>query len=257
MINSFKIFNFEIHFYSLCILLGIIIAYFLIIKESKKHNISEDKILNIIFYTILFGILGARLYYVLFNLDYYSNNISEIFMIWNGGLAIHGGIIGGLLFIYFYTKKYKINSIKIIDISIPGLAIAQAIGRWGNFFNQEAYGSVISLSTMNKLFLPKFIIKGMYIDGNYHIPTFYYESILCLLAFIIILIIRRKNNNLKEGSITAFYCIWYGVVRFIIEIFRTDSLMIGPLKQAQLISIVLIIVGIIIICNRKRKKYKE
>jgi len=257
LINSFKIFNFEIHFYSLFILLGIIIAYFLIIKESKKHNISEDKILNIIFYTILFGILGARLYYVLFNLDYYSNNISEIFMIWNGGLAIHGGIIGGLLFIYFYTKKYKMNFIKIIDISIPGLAIAQAIGRWGNFFNQEAYGSVISLSTMNKLFLPKFIIKGMYIDGNYHIPTFFYESILCLLAFIIILIIRRKNNNLKEGSITAFYCIWYGVVRFIIEIFRTDSLMMGPLKQAQLISIVLIIVGIIIICNKKRKKYKE
>ena len=256
MINSFKILDIEIHFYSLFILLGILVAYILITKEAKKRGISDKDITNIIFYTVIIGIIGARIYYVLFNLDYYSSNIKEIFMVWNGGLAIHGGIIFGMIFLYFYTKKLGINYLKMVDIAVPGLIIAQAIGRWGNFFNQEAYGSVISKSVLEKLFVPKFIIDGMYINNEYHLPAFYIESILCLIGFIVIMIVRKKIN-IKVGSLTAIYLIWYGLIRFFIESFRTDSLMFGFIKQAQIVSILFIIIGIIIIANRKRRFYKE
>ena len=256
MINSFKIFNIEIHFYSLCILLGIFLAYILIIKESKRHNIEEQKVESLIFYTILVGIVGARLYYVLFNLDYYSYNVKEIFMVWHGGLAIHGGIIGGLIFLYFYTKKSNLNYLKMIDISVPGLIIAQAIGRWGNFFNQEAYGSAVTKEFLSNLHIPTFIIDGMLINGSYHIPTFLFESILSVIGFIILLLIR-KNKNIKIGTLTAFYAIWYGIVRFIIEIFRTDSLMLSSFKQAQIISIIFIAIGITLLLDRKRNLYKE
>lgn len=252
MINSFSIGNIVIHFYSLCILLGVISAYFVITREAKRKNINEDLILNIIFYGLIIGILGARIYYVIFNIDYYKNDILEIFKIWNGGLAIHGGIIFGFMFVYLYTKKKNLKFIKLTDIIVPGVILAQSIGRWGNFFNQEAYGMAVSKELLEKLLIPKFIINGMYINNNYYLPTFYIESILCLIGFIIILLIRKKN--IKEGTVTAFYLIWYGFIRSIIEIFRTDSLMLFNLKVAIIVSILCIIIGIIILIINRNKK---
>lgn len=250
-----KIGNITIYWYSVMILIGFLIASYLITKETQKFNIKKETITDMLFYTIIIGILGARIYYVLFNLNYYSNNILDIFKVWEGGLAIHGGIIAGSIFIIIYTKKNNLNTLKILDICVPGLLIGQALGRWGNFFNQEAHGPVTSLEHIK--YLPKFIQKGMYIDGNYYIPTFLYESILCLIGLIIILIIRRKLK-LKNGQITGFYLIWYGIIRFIIESFRTDSLMLSALKQAQIISIVMIIIGIILIVKgNKNEKYSE
>lgn len=253
MINSFSIGNIVIHFYSLCILLGVISAYFVITREAKRKNINEDLILNIIFYGLIIGILGARIYYVIFNIDYYKNDILEIFKIWNGGLAIHGGIIFGFMFVYLYTKKKNLKFIKLTDIIVPGVILAQSIGRWGNFFNQEAYGMAVSKELLEKLLIPKFIINGMHINNNYYLPTFFIESILCLIGFIIILLIRKKN--IKEGTVTAFYLIWYGFIRSIIEIFRTDSLMLFNLKVAIIVSILCIIIGfIILIINRNKKE---
>lgn len=252
MINSFSIGNIVIHFYSLCILLGVISAYFVITREAKRKNINEDLILNIIFYGLIIGILGARIYYVIFNIDYYKNDILEIFKIWNGGLAIHGGIIFGFMFVYLYTKKKNLKFIKLTDIIVPGVILAQSIGRWGNFFNQEAYGMAVSKELLEKLLIPKFIINGMHINNNYYLPTFYIESILCLIGFIIILLIRKKN--IKEGTITAFYLIWYGFIRSIIEIFRTDSLMLFNLKVAIIVSILCIIIGIIILIYNNKKE---
>lgn len=252
MINSFSIGNIVIHFYSLCILLGVISAYFVITREAKRKNINEDLILNIIFYGLIIGILGARIYYVIFNIDYYKNDILEIFKIWNGGLAIHGGIIFGFMFVYLYTKKKNLKFIKLTDIIVPGVILAQSIGRWGNFFNQEAYGMAVSKELLEKLLIPKFIINGMHINNNYYLPTFYIESILCLIGFIIILLIRKKN--IKEGTVTAFYLIWYGFIRSIIEIFRTDSLMLFNLKVAIIVSILCIIIGIIILIINRNKK---
>ena len=255
---AFNIFNINIYWYSLFILFGVIIAYFLIINESKKHNLSKNEISDLIFYTLIVGVIGARIYYVLFNLDYYSSNIVEILKIYNGGLAIHGGIISGLIFLYFYTKKKNIIFLRILDIVSPSIILAQAIGRWGNFFNQEAYGSITTLKTLRSIHIPNFIIDGMKIDGNYYYPTFFFESILCLIGFIIIMILRKKKN-IKLGFQIGFYFIWYGIVRFFIEILRQDSLMISNLKMAQIVSIIGIVLGILLIINSRKQEnyYKE
>ncbi len=252
---AFSIFNINIYYYSLCILTGVIIAYFLIQRESKKHGINKIVVSDIVFYTLLIGILGARVYYILFNLDYYVSNPSEIIKIYNGGLAIHGGILFGLVFCYYYTKRKNVNFFKFLDICAPALILAQAIGRWGNFFNSEAHGGITTLSKLQDLHIPNFIINGMYIDGNYYYPTFFFESIWCVLGFIIIMLIRRRKN-IKVGVQISIYFIWYGIGRFIIEQFRTDSLMLFNFKMAQIVSIIGIIIGIIIlILSKKQEKY--
>ena len=245
----------KIYYYSIMILSGIILGSLIVIKEAKKFNISKEKITDMLFYTIILGILGARLYYVLFNLDYYAKNPIDILKVWEGGLAIHGGIIAGILYIIYYTKKNNLNTLLITDICAPGVLIGQALGRWGNFFNQEAHGPITSLEHLKNLHIPNFIIEGMNINGNYYIPTFLYESILCIIGLFIILIIR-KTKIIKKGQITSFYLIWYGIIRFIIESYRTDSLMMNTLKQAQIISILMIVIGIIIfITTRNKEKY--
>ena len=134
----------QIYWYSICILVGMMIGMFLVYTEARKKKVNEELMTNLIFYTIIFAIVGARLYYVMFNMDYYSKHLLEIFEIWNGGLAIHGGIIFGGAFMIYYTKAHKMDTLKILDICSVGLIIGQAIGRWGNFFNQEAYGSEVS-----------------------------------------------------------------------------------------------------------------
>ena len=164
----------EIKWYSFFILLSVLMASFLIYKESKKKGMKSEDLENILFYGFLSGILGARIYYVLFNLDFYLQNPVEILEVWNGGLAVHGSILGGLIFLIIYCRKKKINLLLLLDIIVVGLIIAQAIGRWGNFFNGEAYGRVVSLDFLKSLHLPDFIIKGMYIEGLYREPTFLY-----------------------------------------------------------------------------------
>lgn len=249
--------NIKIYYYSVMILTGVILGSLLVIKESKRFNISKNKTTDMLFYTMIFGIIGARLYYVLFNINYYSKNIIDILKVWEGGLAIHGGIIAGSLYIIYYTKKNNINTLKMFDICAPGILIGQAIGRWGNFFNGEAHGPLTSLEHLQKLHIPNFIIKGMNINGNYYIPAFFYESLICIICLIIILLIRR-TRIIKNGNITSIYLIWYGIGRFIIESYRTDSLMMNTLKQAQIISIIMIIIGtILFIISIKQEKYNK
>ena len=254
----FSLFGIEIHWYSVLILIGIIIGLILIEKEGKRFKYSKELIFNICFWAIIFGIIGARIYYVIFNFSYYQNNLLEIFAIWNGGLAIHGGIIAGVITVIFFAKKYQLNFLKLLDMAVPSLILAQAIGRWGNFFNGEAYGPVTTLDNLKQLHIPQFIINGMNINGVYYHPTFLYESLWNILGFIF-LIILKHTNKLKTGQLTGTYFIWYSVGRFFIESLRQDSLMLfGILKQAQIISIILIIIGIIIIfVSRKNKKYCE
>ena len=254
----FKIGNFGVRWYSLLILIGVIVGILLIEKEGKKFNISKDFLFNMAFWAIIIGIIGARLYYVIFNFNLYQNDLLSIFKIWEGGLAIHGGIIAGLITIIIMTKKHKISILEMTDMIVVGVIIAQAIGRWGNFFNGEAYGPVTTLDNLKQLHIPQFIINGMNINGVYYHPTFLYESLWNILGFIF-LIILKHTNKLKTGQLTGTYFIWYSVGRFFIESLRQDSLMLfGILKQAQIISIILIIIGIIIIfVSRKNKKYCE
>lgn len=235
----------QIYWYSICIFLGILCACITIYFESRRRKIDEDFIINWAFNTIIFSVIGARLYYVLFNLDYYKENIIEIFEIWNGGLAIHGGIIFGGLFTIYYSKKHKVETLKLLDIVVVGLIIGQAIGRFGNFFNQEAYGAITTAAKLQSLGVPKFVIDGMYILGEYREPTFFYESIWNLFGFIALLLIRRYKY-IKIGQTAGCYMIWYGLIRFIIEGKRTDSLMLGNFRMAQIVSIIMIIAGIIL-----------
>lgn len=248
----------SIHWYSILLFIAILIGSNLAIKEAKKQGFEEDFMVNLLFLTVIIGIVGARIYYVIFNFDYYQNNLLEIFKVWNGGLAIHGGIIAGLITIAIICYKKKINLLKILDYLVVGLIIAQAIGRWGNFFNGEAHGAITSLNYLESLHLPKFIIEGMYINGNYYIPTFLYESVWCFIGFIIMLIVRRKKF-MNIGYLTSFYLVWYGVERFFVEGLRTDSLMFLSLRVAQLVSLIMIIIGIVIFIYslKKSKKYEE
>ena len=231
----------EIRWYSVLVLSSFVIGYFLVAQRCKKKGYSLTVISDMCFYLVIVSILGARLYYCLFNLDYYGKNLLDIFKIWEGGLAIHGGIITGLVFLLFYTKRKRLNLLELLDIIAPALVIGQCIGRWGNFFNSEAFGPVTTLSTLKKLYIPNFIIEGMYIDGSYHHPTFFYESIGCLIIFIILLLIRNKS---KDGQVVGIYFVLYGIVRFLIESLRTDSLMIFNFKVAQVVSIILILIGL-------------
>lgn len=241
----------QIYWYSLTMLSGILIGSFIAYLEVKRHHINQDDFFNMVFYAILFGLLGARLYYVLFNLDYYLVKPSEIIAVWHGGMAIHGAIIGALITIIYFCKKKKMPLLKVLDIACVSLIIGQVIGRWGNFFNGEAHGNIVSLAFLEKMHIPKFIIDGMYINGNYYHPTFLYESLLNLICFIFLMILRR-NKKIKDGTLLSIYLIWYGFVRFFIEGMRTDSLMLGNIRIAQLISLVLAISGLILLIKTKK-----
>jgi len=250
-----KLGNISIYWYSVILLFAFVLGCFLIIKECKKNNIPQDKIENFLFYSIPICLIGARLYYVLFNLDYYLKFPQDIIKVWEGGLAIHGGIIAGFICIYYFCRKNNYKIYKILDIIVISLIIGQIIGRWGNFMNQEAYGPICSLKYLKNLHIPNFIIDGMYIDGVYHQPTFLYESIWNLFGLIILLIIKNRNFY-KEGLLISIYLIWYGIGRFLIESLRTDSLMLLNIKIAQFISLLFIIIGIssLIYCIKKKTR---
>lgn len=243
----------KIYWYSVMIFIAILIGGTLALRESRKWKISEEFMINLFFFIIPIALIGARLYYVAFEWDYYKLHISEIFKIWEGGLAIHGGILAGLLWILFYSKKYKVNTKRLLDIIVVSLLLGQAIGRWGNFFNGEVYG--MEVSSLN--WLPKFISDKMLINGVYHQPLFLYESIWCLFGFIIALIIR-KIPKIKLGELTSFYLIWYGIGRFFLESLREPEyiLMIGNFKVARLVSFIMVAIGIIMfLVIQKRSDY--
>ena len=225
----------QIYWYSVIILSAILIGSAIFLKRAKKEGYKEDFLTDTLFYLIIFSILGARLYYVLFNFGYYMKHPLEIVAIWNGGLAIHGGIIAGSICLLYRARKNKKSFLRLTDLLAPSIILGQAIGRWGNFFNSEAHGIATSKQVLENLHIPKFIIKGMNIDGVYYHPTFLYESIWCLLGFILLIYLDKKVK-LRRGGLTGIYFIWYSLARFFIESIRTDSLMLGPFKIAQVVS---------------------
>ena len=248
---SFDLGPISIHLYSVMIFFAVLLAFIIISKEAKKWNIPENFITNMAVMVLIFGVIGARIYFVIFDWEYYSHNLGSIFKIWEGGLAIHGGIIAGLIVVLVYAWKYKINMLRLLDITVLGLIVGQAIGRWGNFFNGEAYGVATTLETLQSFHLPNFIIEGMNISGTYYTPTFLIESIWCIIGFIILLIIKNRKYN-KIGQVASFYLMWYGFGRFFIEGLRTDSLMFMNLKVAQIVSVVMVIVGLVMFIKLSR-----
>lgn len=233
-----------IYWYSILILVAIIIGYEIALYYCKKKNIPEAIIADLLLGLIISAIIGARAYFVIFKFSSYKDNIIDIFKLWEGGLAIYGGIIGGFIYMLYYCKKKNFSLIKLLDITSLSLLLGQAIGRWGNFFNSEAYGKITTLEHLKSLNIPQFIIKGMYIEGAYRTPTFLYESLWCLIGVLILLIIRKSKKQI-DGKQISFYLIWYGVGRFFIEGLRTDSLYLGGYRISQIVSLIIIIIGLI------------
>lgn len=233
--TAFSIFGIDIAWYAVIITFGIIVAMFISYKNSKTLNLDTETFMDSFFYMIVFGIIGARIYYVAFNFDLYKNDLLSVFNLREGGIAIYGAVILGAIALYVYTKVKKSKFFDYSDCIVPGLALAQAIGRFGNFVNQEAYGY-----ETNSFFAMRILVDGKYIDVH---PTFLYESFANLCIFIILMIFLNKYRK-KAGEVTCLYGIFYGIARFIIEGMRTDSLYLGAFRVSQLVSIALIIIGI-------------
>ncbi len=251
------IFGVSIQWYAIMIITGAFIAYAISEHNFKKSPFYQKELLSDFFFKVmLIGIAGARLWFVIFyDLGFYLSQPLQILMIRNGGLAIQGGVIAGVIFAYFYFKKHKLPFLQMADMIVPNVLVAQALGRWGNFFNQEAFGQVTTLEALQRQMIPSFIINKMYIDGAFRQPTFLYESLLNLVAFVLIVFVIKKWKNKKHGDLAASYFILYGIIRFFVEGLRSDSLMLGPIKMAQLTAIVLLLGGVgLMIFVRKEKK---
>lgn len=231
----------SIRWYGILMSSALAIGVFLAYKEAEKQKVDPENVLNLAIIVAPLCFIGARLYYVLFQWQYYKDNPWEIPAVWHGGLAIHGAIITAIIVGYFFVKHYKLSFWQMADICAPSLILGQAIGRWGNYFNQEAYG------------YPTNLPWAMYIDGAYRHPTFLYESLWDFGVFLLLLYIRRKGF-IKRGEVFLLYLAMYSVGRFIVEGFRTDSLMLGPLRAAQVVSVISVFVAAAIMYYR-RKKY--
>ncbi len=227
-----------IRWYALIIMAGILLGMYAAVKETKRLGEDPDHLYNMVLWGLPAAIVGARLYYVLFSFSAYKDNLLSVFYIWEGGLAIYGGVIGAFLVGALYCKKYKLSPWKFLDVGAYGFLIGQCIGRWGNFVNAEAYGTATNLPWR------------MLINGHAVHPTFLYESLWNLVLFLLIWCTRKKHGF--EGRAISLYMIGYGIGRLFIEGLRTDSLWLGNFRVSQLLSAVLIIVGICVFTKRKK-----
>ena len=267
--KSFHVFGFEVAFYGCTMALGILFGYLLAEKEAKRTGQNPDNYMDMILYAVFFALVGARLYYVIFKWDYYGQNLMQIFNVRQGGLAIYGGIIGAFATVYVFTKKRKLSFTQMLDTACPGLALGQVIGRWGNFFNREAFGDYtdglfamqLPVSAVRSGEITEKMWEHMeVIDGIQFIqvhPTFLYEGLWNLGVIIFLTIYRDKKKF--SGELVLWYLVLYGVGRFWIEALRTDQLLIPGIgfPISQLLGAVLTVSGLIaIVIGHKRVKNK-
>jgi phosphatidylglycerol:prolipoprotein diacylglycerol transferase len=253
---AFQLGNLSVKWYGIIMAVAIILAAFMAINEGKKRHIIPDDFVDLLLWAVPLGYVGARIYYVIFEWGYYSQHPDQIIAIWNGGIAIYGGLIAGLIVLLVFCYKRELPPFLMLDIITPGVMAAQILGRWGNFVNQEAHGGSTTLHFLQSLHLPEFIIQQMKIGGTYYKPTFLYESFFNLIGLILILSLRHKKHVFKQGEVFMTYLLWYSVVRFFVEGMRTDSLYIfGIIRVSQALSLVLFI-AIIILWIYRRKVVK-
>lgn len=244
-----------IAWYAVLILTGALLAYKVSIHYATKLGYDKS-MLEDFFYTVLpIGVIGARLYYCIFEWENYASDPISIFYIWEGGLAIHGGLIAAVLYAFYFFHKRGVNILRLGDCIMPNIFIAQIIGRWGNFMNQEAFGEIVSADYFN--YFPAFIKDHMYINGFYRQPMFLYEGIGNLIGFLLITFVYRNYKKRKRGDLIYAYVAWYGLVRFFVEMFRTDALLFLGLKMAQIVSIIFIVIGIMGILGVYDKVFKN
>ena len=263
---TIKIFGFErdIYFYALSIITGIGFAYLYAIRIAKKLGFSENNLFDGFIIGVVIGIVGARIWYVIFEWDSFKNNLLEIITEFRG-LAIHGAVIAAGIFAYFFCRWKKEDPLVLGEMLFPGFLIGQIFGRWGNFFNKEAHGGPIGTlaegrAFLDKLPIPRFIVDQMYIAGNYVHPTFLYESVWNLIGLILIIVLRNKTKKYWYGDAIPFYLVWYGIGRFFVESIRTDALTFElfntTFRTAQVTSILMILGGLVFFILRRVYKYK-
>lgn len=235
----------EIHWYGVIIATGVVLAVILAMREAERRQVSTDDLFDMILWALPFALIGARLYYVLFEWSYYVAHPGEIIAIWHGGMAIYGSLIAAAIVVLVFCRKRQLPVWLVLDIAAPTVLLGQGIGRWGNFMNQEAFGAKTTLSFLQQLHLPDFIVQQMYISGAYRQPTFLYESLWDLLGVVLLLSLRHHKKWFKQGEVFLAYVAWYAFGRFFIEGMRTDSLMLfGAIRVSQLLSAILFIVAI-------------
>lgn len=264
--KSISVFGFEINYYGIVIAVGMVLALMLVLREAKLTGQNTENYYDLAIFVILFGVIGARLYYVIFEWDMYKNDLLSIFNIRNGGLAIYGGVLAGILTAYVFSRIKKLSFMQILDTAVLGLLVGQILGRWGNFFNREAFGGYtdnlfamqIKLDEVGGIITDSISKNIKIVDGIEYIqvhPTFLYES-LWNLALLAIIMIYKKHRKF-DGEIISIYMMGYGLGRFLIEGLRTDQLLLPGIHVAvsQVVSIVMIVIGAgVVIYKRFMKK---
>lgn len=253
---AFNLGGIQVHWYGIIIASAVVLATILAVQEAKRRRIDPNSIYDLILWALPVAVITARMYYVIFEWGYYQNHVDEIVRVWDGGIAIYGALIGAGIVVYLFCRANWIPVWLMLDIIAPVLIMAQGIGRWGNFMNQEAFGRITSLTFLQSLHLPHFIIQQMLIDGAYRQPTFLYESLWDILGFIVLMSLRHKKHLFKQGEVFLSYVIWYAFGRFFVEGMRTDSLMLLGIRVSQWLSVILFI-GAIGILVFRRKSMRE
>lgn len=246
--SYFTVFGKNIYFYGVIIAVAFLVGIFFCTKNCGRFGLKEDDVYDVLIWMIPLSIIGARLYFVLFNLDYYLNNPSEIIAVWEGGLAIYGGIIAGILVIFLVCRHKKISAAAMLDLIIIACTLGQAIGRWGNFMNREAFGSETEVFCRMGLTAP----SGETVFVH---PTFLYESLWNLAGFIMLCSFVNRGKRRYDGQCLLMYFVWYGIGRFWIEGLRTDSLYIGStdIRASQLLSALLVVFGASVLAIKSKK----
>jgi phosphatidylglycerol:prolipoprotein diacylglycerol transferase len=241
--EAFEIFGLGVYWYGIIIAFGFALSAFLAMRDSKKFDIKSNDIIDLLLISLPAAIIGARLYYVIFSWSDYKNNLLDIFNIHQGGLAIYGGVIAALIAAFVFAKKRKIGVLKLFDFTIPYLALGQAIGRWGNFVNQEAHGVTTNLPWRMEIYDP---ITMHQISVH---PTFLYESLWDFALFIFLIWFRKRKK--MSGEVFILYLAIYGLGRCLIEGLRTDSLYLGSIRVSQLLAGICFIVFLTIFIVRR------
>ncbi|MEK7523637.1 MAG: prolipoprotein diacylglyceryl transferase [Patescibacteria group bacterium] len=245
-----------IHWYGILIGTGVLLCYSHVLRECKRRGINPKAIDDMAFWVVLAGVLGARIYYIIFEWGHFAADPWQVFQIWNGGLAIHGALIGGGLALAYFAWRHKLPWLLYADIISPGVLLAQALGRWGNFFNSEAFGAPTSLPW--KLFIPESNRPSGYEEFEFYHPTFLYESLWNFAGFVMLIwLARQKKMATRRGMVFFAYIAWYSFGRFFIEGLRMDSLYLGSLRVAQIVSAVSFFFAVYLIFRSKKSSMRD
>ncbi|HIR06867.1 MAG TPA: prolipoprotein diacylglyceryl transferase [Candidatus Pullichristensenella stercoripullorum] len=240
----------SLHYYGMLIALGVLLGVFLAMKRESRLGLAKDTTIDLALVGVPAALVGARLYYVAFSWDFYKDDLWKILSVREGGMAIYGGVLAALLAGWIFSRVRKVPFASLADLAAPSLALGQAVGRWGNFVNQEAYGYAVTDPALCRFPIAVFIEA----DGRWHLATFFYESAWCFLIVAFILLMERKGRLRRPGDAFLWYLFLYGAERAVVEGLRTDSLMLGPVRVSQLLAALLALGSLTALILRARRK---